>query len=132
MLGVLYLSVILTNPERLIGSYSSLRHSESDYTKVSALIGAFDVTPAGEGQDRIGANIYKETAPLVFSHMTERRIISFQEDAAGEIRYLDSGGSPAMASIKLEGIDAPSVHRLIGAFSVAVFVLVAVVWELVD
>lgn len=121
-----------TDLAKLVGTYGSLRHSYTHFTKLAALFSTVEVTrDAGGGLVLSGGGKvrhFREIAPLKFAEIYTGATVTFGLDKAGQGAYLYMDQAPVVAMERLSGSHAPALHFTILFFSLAVFGWILLVW----
>jgi CubicO group peptidase (beta-lactamase class C family) len=118
--------------KRLAGEYANTRYSHTSVTKLTALMGGFQVAVNDDDtltlSTLLGSRRFIEVEPLVFRELDGPRKIVFQEDKNGNIAYLFLADAPAVSAVRRQWYEQRDVHLGLLAGSVAVFASAMLFW----
>ena len=89
---------------RYAGQYQAASASRHNLLKLGLLFDVAEVRPRPDGTLSIGAGRYVEVEPALFQNQRHPSILAFfQEDGAGQVRYLSFGGTGTYEKVAWHG-----------------------------
>ncbi len=118
--------------KRLAGEYVITRYSHSTPTKLSSLLGAFDVSPNDDGTLTVSIGMssrrYAEVEPLHFRELDGPREMVFREGKDGRVAYLFPVNAPPVSAERREWYESSLAQWGLLGGSVAVFATALLMW----